>query len=197
MITWFSWLTTPEYAERLRTAYQRWTGRALEIRERDAGYEFIRRLAMNRPILGLSDDDTAAAIGSPGQREAPVGILSLAKFAQASEKGQSLAACVNAFPFNGWAYPRHIVLVKKAPAPNAARLFVYFVMTGEGARPFIDFYGEFSPNPKVPVSEAEGKFLGPRAYWKRYLVFLEPKGNERAWRMREELTDFWRLNYRR
>ncbi|MDR7428265.1 MAG: substrate-binding domain-containing protein [Armatimonadota bacterium] len=197
MITWFSWLTTPEYAASLRMSYQRRTGRALEIQEKNAGYEFIRRLAANRPILGRSDDDVSAAIGSPGQREAPVGIVSLAKFAQAAEKGESLAACVNAYPFIGWAYPRHIVTVKKAPAPNAARLFVYFVMTGEGARPFIDFYGEFSANLKVPVSDTEGKFLGPRAFWKRYLVFLDPKGNERAWRMREELTDFWRLNYRR
>lgn len=197
MITWFSWLTTPEYARSLQTAYQRRTGGVLEIREQNAGYEFIRRLAMNRPILGQSDDDVSAAIGAPGQKEAPVGIVSLAKFAQATAKGESLAACVNAFPFIGWAYPRHIVITKKSPAPNAARLFVHYVMTGEGARPFIDFYGEFHANPKVAVSETEGKFLGPRAFWKRYVVFLEPRGNERAWRMREELTDFWRLNYRR
>lgn len=193
MLTWFSWLTREDYARTLSEAFRRRYGRALEVRERNAGYEFVRRLAANRPIVTRSDDDAAKAIGAPGQKDPPVGILSLAKFAQAPEKGEALGACTGVYPYMGWAYPRHLVIVKGNPSPNAARLFVHFVMSGEGARPFIEFYGEFSTNRRVPASEIEGRFLGPRAYWKRYLVFLEPVGNRRAWEMRQELADFWQL----
>src|SRR5438094_125017 len=90
--------------------------------EKNAGYEFIKRLAANKPILGKSDDDAAAAVGAPGQKAAPVGMMSLGKHGEAPGKGNKLGVCKGIQPFLGFAYPRYAVIVKGTPSPNAARL---------------------------------------------------------------------------
>ncbi len=191
-ITWFSWLVTDENAGRLATAYQQKYGSALQTSEKNAGYEFIKRFAANKPITGKSDDDTAAAVGAPNQKDAPVGIMALGKFGEAPAKGNKLAVCKGVAPWIGYSYPRYAVIAKNTPSPNAAKLYVHFLMTLNGAGPSINDHGGFSANTDVPPGQNE--FVGTRDDWQRTLVFLAPSGNERGWQMRQALQDLWRLN---
>lgn len=191
-ITWFSWLTTDDNARRLAAAYRRRYGTPLETRQKNAGYEFIVRLAANQPILTKSDDDSATAVGTPGQKQPPVGIMSLGKFAEAPLKGQRLAPCKSVLPWIGYAYPRYAVIVHNTPSPNAARLYVHYLMTAEGAGFTINQHGGFSAN--LDVAPGQHEYLGSRAFWEKNLVFLDPSGNERAWQTRESLSDLWRLS---
>ncbi len=193
-ITWFSWLTTEDNARKLAAAYQRRYGSPLQTKEKNAGYDFIVRLAANQPILTKSDDDSASAVGAPGQTQPPVGIMSLGKFAEAPPKGQKLAPCKSVLPWIGYAYPRYAVIAHNTPSPNAARLYVHYLMTAEGAAPTINQHGGFSANLDVPPGQHE--YLGSHAFWEKNLVFLDPTGNDRAWQMRDALSDLWRLSRR-
>lgn len=192
-ITWFSWLTSDENAEKLAAAYQRRYGQPLQTKEKNAGYEFIARFAANQPILGKSDNDSASSVGAPGQKNPPIGIMSLGKFAEAPPKGQRLAPCKSIRPWIGYSYPRYAVIAHNTPSPNAARVYIHYLMTAEGAAPTIDQHGGFSANRNVPPGKNE--YLGSRAFWERNLIFLAPRGNARAWQMREELSDLWRLKH--
>lgn len=191
-ITWFAWLTNDENAAKLATAYQKKYGTRLQTTEKNAGYEFIKRWAANRPISGKSDDDTAAAVGAPGQKEAPVGLMSLGKFSEAPGKGNKLAVCKGIAPWIGYAYPRYAVMVNKTPSPNAAKLFIHYLMTAEGAGATINDHGGFSAN--TALAQGKNELVGNRDEWQKSLIFLAPAGNERGWQMRTALSDLWRLN---
>ncbi|HEV8230116.1 MAG TPA: ABC transporter substrate-binding protein [Candidatus Limnocylindria bacterium] len=192
LITWMSFLTNEPVAGQLAAAYQQKYGSALQTTEKNAGFEFIKRLAGNKPILGKSDDDAAAAVGAPGQKAAPVGLMSLGKHGEAPGKGNKLGVCKGIQPFLGFAYPRYAVIVKGTPSPNAAKLYVHFLMTVDGVGPSMDDHGGFSANADVRPGKVE--FVGTRDVWQKSLVFLDPAFNDRAWQARENLSDFWRLN---
>jgi len=192
LISWFSFLVNEPVAGNLAKAYQQKYGSALQTTEKNAGYEFIKRLAANKPILGKSDDDAAAAVGAPGQKAAPVGMMSLGKHGEAPGKGNKLGVCKGIQPFLGFAYPRYAVIVKGTPSPNAARLYVHFLMSVDGVAPSMDDHGGFSANADVRPGKVE--FVGNRDYWQQNLTFLDPAFNARAWEARETLSDFWRLN---
>jgi iron(III) transport system substrate-binding protein len=85
------------------------------------------------------------------------------------------------------------VVVHNTPAPNAAKLYVHYLMTAEGAGPSINQHGGFSAN--TALAPGQGEILGDRAFWEANLVFLAPGGNANAWQLRQPLTDFWRLNH--
>jgi iron(III) transport system substrate-binding protein len=192
LISWFSFLVNEPVAGNLAKAYQTKYGSALQTTEKNAGYEFIKRLAANKPIIGKSDDDAAAAVGAPGQKNAPVGMMSLGKHGEAPGKGNKLGVCKGIQPFLGFAYPRYAVIVKGTPSPNAARLYVHFLMSVDGVAPSMDDHGGFSANTDVRAGKVE--FVGARDYWQQNLTFLDPAFNARAWEAREPLSDFWRLN---
>jgi iron(III) transport system substrate-binding protein len=192
LITWMSFLTNEPVAGQLAAAYQQKYGSALQTTEKNAGFEFIKRLAGNKPILGKSDDDAAAAVGAPGQKAAPVGLMSLGTHGEAPGKGNKLGVCKGIQPFLGFAYPRYAVIVKGTPSPNAAKLYVHFLMTVDGVGPSMDDHGGFSANADVRPGKVE--FVGTRDVWQKSLVFLDPAFNDRAWQARENLSDFWRLN---
>jgi iron(III) transport system substrate-binding protein len=191
-ITWFSWIIGDEYAGKLASAYQQKYGSPLQTTEKNAGYEWIKRLAANQPILTKSDDDASSAIGGANQNDPPVGILSMAKVPEAPPLGLKIAPCKSVIPFLGWAYPRYAALVHGTPSPNAAKLYIHYLMTADGAAPTINDHGGFSGNTDVPPGQPE--LLGDLKFWQQNLVFLAPPGNTRAWEMRQPLSDFWRLN---
>jgi iron(III) transport system substrate-binding protein len=192
LITWFSFLTNEPVAGKLATAYQQKYGSALQTTEKNAGFEFIKRLAANKPIIAKADDDAAAAVGAPGQKAAPVGMMSLGKHGEAPGKGNKLGVCKGIQPFLGFAYPRYAVIVKGTPSPNAAKLYVHFLMSEGGVAPSMDDHGGFSANSAVRPGKVE--FIGNRDEWLKTLTFLDPALNDRGWQAKDSLSDFWRLN---
>ncbi len=192
LITWFSLLVSDDMPAKLAGAYQQKYGSPLQTTEKNAGYEFIKRLAANKPILFKADDDLAAAVGAPGQKSPPVGLMSLAKYGEAPGKGNKLAVCKGLTPFWGYAYPRYAVIVKGTPSPNAAKLYVHFLLTRDGTGPSIDDHGGIPALSTVTPGKTE--FVGSRDDWEKNLTFLLPKYNDRAWQLATPLSDFWRVN---
>jgi iron(III) transport system substrate-binding protein len=192
LLTWMSMIVSDDMPAKLEAAYKQKYGTDIKTTEKNAGYEFIKRLAANKPILAQADDDAAAAVGAPGQKAPPVGLMSLAKHGEAPGKGQKLAVCKGVTPFWGYAYPRYAVIVKGTPSPNAAKLYVHFILTRDGTGPSIDDHGGIPALTTVTPGKTE--FVGSRDDWEKNLTFLLPKYNDRAWQMSQSLADFWRVN---
>src|SRR5919201_4040665 len=192
LLTWMSMLVSDDMPAKLEAAYKQKYGSDLKTSEKNAGYEWIKRVAANKPILTQADDDAASAVGAPGQKSPPVGLMSLAKHGEAPAKGQKLSVCKGVAPFWGYAYPRYAVIAKGTPSPNAAKLYVHFILTRDGTGPSIDDHGGIPALSTVTPGKAE--FVGSREDWQKNLIFLEPKFNQRAWDMSQALADFWRVN---
>jgi len=69
-------------------------------------------------------------------------------------------------PFAGFYFPTIALLTKNAKNPNAAKLFLDYLMTEEGFKPWSVDVGTYSGNPTVPANKDDLEFT----YWRTRLV---------------------------
>ena len=138
LIEWFNQMAAGSDSA-LRAAYKTKTGKDLQTSEKTAAEEWVKaareELAdpdlLRRRRLGrgrLAQPDPAAH--RPGvQRQVP-------------RRGrQGLQRCGSATTLKPWAgfqYPKYAAIATKTKHPNAAKLFVHFILTQEGIAPELD-----------------------------------------------------------
>lgn len=167
-------------------AYKDLYGKALVVKEKNAGWEFLRRLFENGLLTMNADGDVGDAVGAAGQKDPPVGMITMTKMRDNVDKNLKLATCQGLKPFMGYALPTYALIVKKAPHPNAAKLFVHYVCTPEGIAPWtVDNMGGYSSNSAAFVNPANE---GAWSVWLPKLLRLDNKG---AMKMRQDILDFW------
>ena len=76
-LAWFAEIV--EAADEMASAYEKCFGEPITLTTPNAGWEFIKRLASNKPIIFRSDGDVAEAVGARGQTDPPVGLYVLSK----------------------------------------------------------------------------------------------------------------------
>ncbi len=169
----------------LEQAYVDLYGRQLVTNEENAGWEFLKRLFQNDIISFRSDSDVGDAVGSAGQTDPPVGFYVLTKHRDNAAKNLSLTTMQGLQPFMGYALPTYALIVKDAPNPNAAKLFVHFILT-EGHYPWTGRdIGAFSSNRTIPPHPLN------EGTWDEWTQKLLPVDNVQAMRMRQDIMDFW------
>ncbi len=181
----FVTLTKPSYAAMLAQTYQDYYGRPIQLTEENAGWEFVVRFFKNDPVVLRSDGDVGDAVGAPGQTDAPIGFYTYAK-QRDNDIGLRLATAFEMQPFIGYASGTHVAVVNGSPNPNAARLFVRYLLTEEGVAPFMGDIGVYAPNPAVPVHPDDD--LGSWDAWRQYLVVLD---DELTWERSQDVLDLW------
>ncbi|MGA0616888.1 ABC transporter substrate-binding protein [Paracoccus sp. KR1-242] len=150
---WFNQLAEHHEAE-MAAAYQAHFGKPFQ--GESAAKAWVTAFAANGPLVSDSSG-VADAIGAPGQEKPFFGMLSTAKFRDNKDKGYKLAICAGIQPFTGWLYPGLGVIAKNTPAPNTARLFVHYLLTGEGiAAQSVDGKVPADPRIGLPAAEASG-----------------------------------------
>ncbi len=174
--------------EAMAAAYKELYGKALVVKEKNAGWEFLRRLFENGLLTMNSDGDIGDAVGAAGQKDPPVGMITMTKMRDNVDKNLKLATCQGLKPFMGYALPTYALLVKNAPHPNAAKLFLRYVCTPEGIAPWtVDNMGGYSSNVEAFVNPAnEGS-------WQVWLPKLLRLDNKSAMKLRQDILDFWLL----
>ncbi len=176
------------HPEVLEKSYEEFYGKKLEMTEENASWEFMKRLFANDVITLGSDNDISEAIGAKGQKDPPIGLITLTKMRDNQVKNLSLATCQGLKPFMGYAVATYTELVKNAPHPNAAKLFIRFLLTPEGIAPWLEDMGGYSPNPEGFVHpDNEGTWTD----WTSKLVFVE---NDKLMEFAKEVNDFWLLS---
>jgi iron(III) transport system substrate-binding protein len=179
--------------DKVAVAYKEFYGKDLEKGEETATAAWIKALAANAPLLTDADAAAADAVGAPGQSEPFMGLISSAKFRDNADKDMKLGLCKDLKPWLGWLYPGVGLITKGTDSPNAAKLFMHYVMTAEGIAPqAID--GKMSTNRDVSLPSDEPSGIG--AVLDQVLPYSMASALE-DWDAREDWQDFWRMNYRK
>lgn len=190
VLQWLSQLTNHGFDE-LEADHQTYKGSALTTTEANAGWEFVKRLAKNKPVLTKADEDTAAAVGAPQQTEPRIGLMSISKFRNVEEKGYNMAVCQGLMPWSGYSYNKYGAIAAKSKHPNAAKLFIHFVMTQEGIVHEMGS-GGISGNKAVPPSDNNPKGLDD---WDKELFATQADQLLKDYQQRQTVEDFWRVNH--
>ncbi|MDD7969970.1 ABC transporter substrate-binding protein [Roseinatronobacter alkalisoli] len=193
--TYTDWFNQMElhHDDAIAAAYESYYGRALETDEGSATKAWVRALAQNAPLLTDSDSAAGDAVGARGQAEPFIGLMATAKFRDNAPNGLALGLCEGMEPHSGWLYPGVGMISTRTASPNAARLFVRFLLTEEGIAPqTVD--GKFSSNSQVPAHPDEPSGVGA------VLDQMMPYNTATAiddFDTRQDWQDFWRVNYSR
>jgi iron(III) transport system substrate-binding protein len=164
-------ITSPDWAARLDKAYTDLYGKKLELTTKNAGYEWIKRFFQNRLVLGNSDTTISENIGIKGQKSTTMGLFVFSKMRFDAKKNLALQPMPDVQPFAGFMYPAFLMLTKNAKNPNAARLFIEYLLTKEGFSPWSRDVGSYSSNPGIPVNSDDF----PVSFWNPRLVPEDPK----------------------
>lgn len=191
IVEWFNQMTSGYDAD-LRSAYKQNAGKDLETTEPSAGHEWVKQLAKNAPILTSADDDVSAAVASPNQTEPRIGLVSIAKFRDVEGKNYQMKVCETMAPYVGYQYPKFGAIATGTKHPNAAKLFMRFVLTEEGITPEMGS-GGISGNSDVPPSKNNPPGLSD---WSKQLMKFDPAALITDYRNAQSMQDHWRINHR-
>lgn len=188
---WFNQIEMHHDAE-VAKAYEDLYGKKLDTGGATATAAWVKAFAENGPLL--SDSTTVAdAAGAPGQADPFFVITSTAKYRDNEAKGLKLGLCAGIKPFSGFLYPGFGLIATQTKSPNAARLFVHYLMTEEGIAPqTVD--GKISGNSKInlPLDEPSGV----SGHIDELMAF-DSSTAAADLDKRESWQDFWRTNYRK
>ena len=175
----------------MRAAYKETFGDDLVTDEDSATKAWVKAFAGNRPLIADGDDPISEAVGAPGQKTPFFGLLSSAKFRDNADKGYKLGLCKDLGPWPGWTYTKLALIASGTKSPNAAKLFVHYVLTADGIAPqAVD--GKLPTNIDIALPADEPSGIG------QVLDKLEQYDASTAlddWDARETWQDFWRINY--
>jgi iron(III) transport system substrate-binding protein len=188
---WFNQIATHNDAD-MRDAYKAYFNEELATDEDSATAEWVKRLAKNKPSVTRSDTDVGPIVGAPGQEKPFMGFLSTSIFRDAQKNGYGMGVCDGLKPWVGQLTPRVAVIASGTKHPNASKLFVHFMMSGEGMIPQLgDGKLATNVNAKMPEKEASGIA--------NYLDQMHVPSSETAAEDFEKLQDwqdFWLVNSR-
>jgi iron(III) transport system substrate-binding protein len=163
-------ITSPEWSKKLADAYYDRYGRDIVLTTENAGYEWIKLWFNNGLILGNSDTTISENIGIKGQNNTTLGLFVYSKKRFDASKNLALLPMEEVKPFAGFYYPIFAQMTSNAKNPNAAKLFIEFLLTEEGFKPWSKDVGGYSPNSTVPVNSDDK----PLTYWVPRLVPEDP-----------------------
>jgi len=188
---WFNQIEMHHDAE-VAEAYEDLYGKKLDTGGATATAAWVKAFAENGPLL--SDSTTVAdAAGAPGQADPFFVITSTAKYRDNEAKGLKLGLCAGVKPFSGFLYPGFGLIATQTKSPNAARLFVHYLMTEEGIAPqTVD--GKISGNSKINLPSDEPS--GVSGHIDELMAF-DASTAAADLDKRESWQDFWRTNYRK
>lgn len=164
-------VTSPEWSGKLAAAYKDLYGREIELTTENAGYEWIKMFFENGAVLGTSDTTISENIGIKGQPQTHVGLFVFSKTRFDESKDLALQAMTDVKPFAGFYYPAYAMLTSNAKNPNAAKLFIEYLLTEEGFAPWGKDVGAYSSNPNIGINEGDY----PMDFWRDILVPEDPE----------------------
>lgn len=169
-------------------AYAAHYGKPLVTDLASAAEAWVTALAANQPLLVESDTDSAEAVGAPDATETFIGIMSTAKFRD-NEDGMKLGICSGIQPFVGLMTPKFALITTGSDSPNAARLFVHYLLTEEGWAPqAID--GKMATNmTHTPVADEPS---GVAAFMDHIWLYNTTTSSQ-DWDTRQDWQDIWSL----
>lgn len=183
-------LTSDAWSEKLAEAYKAWKGEDIDLGEyKNAGYKWIAEFLANCTFI--KSDTTIAEEVSQETAAGKIGLFVLSKLRSSSVLTDNLTvaqydATANGYaiePFAGFMYPMYALVTGSATRPYTAMLFIEYLMTADGFKPWGKSIGAYSPSSAIAPNEGD---LGVDT-WKQTLVIEDA---EFLLDNKAEVTDF-------
>lgn len=183
-------LTSDAWSEKLAEAYKAWKGEDIDLGEyKNAGYKWIAEFLANCTFI--KSDTTIAEEVSQETAAGKIGLFVLSKLRSSSVLTDNLTvaqydATANGYaiePFAGFMYPMYALVTGSATRPYTAMLFIEYLMTADGFKPWGKSIGAYSPSSAIVPNEGD---LGIDT-WKQTLVIEDA---EFLLDNKAEVTDF-------
>lgn len=128
------------HADDMKAAYQELYGKEpeLDADTPDAGWLWLKRFAQNGPIPQPGGDEVDSAFATPGMKENYLAFTSYSNYPDVEEGNLVFEPCWGAKPVVGIQNQSYLGIINQAPHPNAAKLFMRFVME-EGKDPWAKY----------------------------------------------------------
>ncbi|MGF1702062.1 ABC transporter substrate-binding protein [Photobacterium makurazakiensis] len=191
-LDWFNQIEA-HHDDAMAAAYEAHYGKPLVSEERSATHAWVKALAQNSPLPTDSGSAAGDAVGAPGQTDPFMGLMSTAKYRDVASGKVHLGICEGMVPFAGWSTPSYGVISTKTKSPNAAKLFLHFLMTEEGiSNQTID--GKVSGNLAIAPHPKEAS--GVQKIYKQVLQYDASTGLD-DFDNRQDWADLWRIHFTR
>jgi len=103
----------------------------------NAAWLWIKKYAINKPGLVSGGDDAAQGFAAVGMTaDNGVGFTSYSKYRDTLKGDLAFDVCKDAKPVMGMMTSTYLAIATNAPHPNAAKLFIQFVLSEEGRVPW-------------------------------------------------------------
>jgi iron(III) transport system substrate-binding protein len=183
-----------EHADEMAAAYESLYGRDWTTDEAygddipNAGYLFLRKLAQNQPGIQPGGDEVDAAFATLGMDpsvEPGYGWTGLSSYENTLDGELAMAPCFGLEPVVGVLKATYAAIANNAPHPNAAKLFIRFLLSEEGFDPW-NKMGAYPAVEGIPVAEG----MPPRDEIK-----LWPSDDLFAYQNLSQIRDFWAISF--
>ncbi len=138
------------HADQMAAAYKEYFGKewttdeaaapdAFGVAPENAGYLYLRKLALNNPVMepGGDEVDTAfASVGMDKTAEPGFGLTGWDSYDGTLNGELAMAPCLTMKPVIGIFKSNYVAVANMAPHPNAAKLFIKYILTQEGFKPW-------------------------------------------------------------
>ena len=118
----------------------------------DAGWLWLKRFAQNGPIPQPGGDEVDSAFATPGMTESYMALTSYSNMADVQEGILAFEPCWGIQPKLGVQSQSYVGIINQAPHPNAAKLWIKFVTSPDGRKPWAKF-GTYFPDSTYEVPE--------------------------------------------
>jgi len=150
----------------------------------NAGYLFLRKLARNGPVMepgGSEVDEAYASLGMDKTVEPGYGLTGWDSVETTMDGEIAMAPCLTIKPVAGIMKSNYLAIANNAPHPNAAKLFIKFMLSAEGIKPWTAI-GIYPAAEGLPVAEGMPP-VGTYNLW--------PSDDAFAWVNNSKVRDFF------
>ncbi len=170
-------------SDELAAAYQEKFGSAVSG---VPGEELLKGWAANAQIT----DDSDNVLGDVGDKDGDtIGFTAASAYYDAEDEGLDVVPCEGLSPWIGYVSPKFAVLVNNAAHPNAAKLWVDFLLGDKATQPVLD-NGGFATNPNVTLPDGINPIPGMKAdHSDLYMFRLD--SIDQHWAERQNTQDLW------
>jgi iron(III) transport system substrate-binding protein len=179
-----------EFAEAYESLYgQDWTSdEAYDDTLENAGWLYLKKLAMNQPGIQPGGDEVDAAFATLGMDPSTnpgYGWTGLSSYEDSLDGELAMAPCYGLEPRAGILKAAYLGVANNAPHPNAAKLFIRFALSEAGFDPWSKI-GTYPPVVGVPLPEGMPA-LDEIELW--------PSDDGFAYQWMSQVRDFWAIYY--
>ena len=120
----------------------------------DAGWLWLKRFAQNGPIPQPGGDEVDSAFATPGMTDSYMALTSYSNMADVQDGILAFEPCWGIQPKLGVQSQSYVGIINQAPHPNAAKLWIKYITSPDGRKPWAKF-GTYFPDSTYEVPEGQ------------------------------------------